>query len=118
MSDRQYDALNRLQQLQYPDGDAQVTYVYNQAGQVTGVADAGAVVNGVITPMALSEKQTSNDRLAWYEKLLGVDKAYAQATSAPTITTQPLSSTVTAPATAAFTVVATGTPTPTYQWQR
>ncbi len=35
---RQYDALNRLQQLQYPDG-SQVGYTYNQAGQVTGVAD-------------------------------------------------------------------------------
>ena len=57
---RQYDALNRLEQLQYPDG-SQVTYVYNQAGQISGVADAAAVVNGVITPMAL-EKQTSNDR--------------------------------------------------------
>ena len=43
--------------------------------------------------------------------------ASSAGTTAPTITTQPLSSTVTAPATATFTVVATGTPTPTYQWQ-
>ena len=35
---------------------------------------------------------------------------------APMITTQPTSLTVTAPATATFTVVATGTPAPTYQW--
>ncbi|MEK7413969.1 MAG: right-handed parallel beta-helix repeat-containing protein [Planctomycetota bacterium] len=36
---------------------------------------------------------------------------------APTITTQPTNAAVTAPATATFSVVATGTPTPTYQWQ-
>ena len=35
----------------------------------------------------------------------------------PAFTTQPTSVTVTAPATAAFNVVATGTPTPTLQWQ-
>jgi len=38
-------------------------------------------------------------------------------TTAPTITTQPASTTVAAPATATFTVVATGAPTPAYQWQ-
>jgi hypothetical protein len=36
---------------------------------------------------------------------------------APAITTQPVNKTVTAPATATFSVVATGTPTPTYAWQ-
>ncbi len=36
---------------------------------------------------------------------------------APSITTQPVSLTVTAGASATFTVVATGTPTPTYQWK-
>lgn len=35
----------------------------------------------------------------------------------PTFTSQPTSVTVTAPATAAFNVVATGTPAPTLQWQ-
>jgi hypothetical protein len=38
------------------------------------------------------------------------------ATVKPTITTQPVSQTVTAGATATFSVVATGTPAPTYQW--
>jgi predicted small secreted protein len=37
---------------------------------------------------------------------------------APTITTQPANVSVVAPATATFSVVATGTPTPTYQWRR
>ena len=36
----------------------------------------------------------------------------------PSITTQPTGLTVTAPATATFTVVATGGPVPTYQWQQ
>ena len=72
---RQYDALNRLQQLQYPDG-SQVTYVYNQAGQVSGVADAGAVVNGGLV------QNTSNIEFAknssWFEKnVLGIGDAYA-----------------------------------------
>ena len=37
---------------------------------------------------------------------------------APVITAQPLAQTVTAPATASFSVTATGTPSPTYQWQQ
>lgn len=36
----------------------------------------------------------------------------------PVITLQPVAQTVTSPATATFLVTATGTPTPTYQWQR
>ena len=39
-------------------------------------------------------------------------------TSAPVITTQPASVSVTAGAAASFTVAASGTPTPTYQWQK
>ena len=38
--------------------------------------------------------------------------------TAPTITTQPANVTVTAGASASFTVVATGNPTPTYQWRK
>ena len=38
--------------------------------------------------------------------------------SAPTITTQPLAQTVNAGATATFTIAASGTPAPSYQWQR
>lgn len=79
---RQYDALNRLQQLQYPDG-SQVTYVYNQAGQVSGVADAAAVINGAITNIALGD-QTNNDRLAWFDKALGVGNAYAASKTSKT----------------------------------
>ena len=38
--------------------------------------------------------------------------------SAPVFTLQPVSTTVTAPAAATFTVAATGTPAPTYQWMQ
>lgn len=38
--------------------------------------------------------------------------------SAPVITTQPVSKTVTAGTTASFSVLASGNPTPTYQWQK
>jgi len=41
----------------------------------------------------------------------------ANTNSAPTITTQPQNQTVAAGQTATFTVAATGTPAPTYQWQ-
>jgi len=36
---------------------------------------------------------------------------------APTITTQPVNRSVTEPTSATFSVVASGTPTPTYQWE-
>jgi len=38
--------------------------------------------------------------------------------AAPSITTQSVNATVTAPATATFTIVATGSPAPTYQWMQ
>ena len=44
--------------------------------------------------------------------------AVLSVTVPPAITTQPASQTVLAPATATFTVVATGTPTPSYQWYK
>jgi hypothetical protein len=40
------------------------------------------------------------------------------ATAAPAITTQPANQTVTVGSTATFSVVATGTPSPTYQWRK
>jgi hypothetical protein len=48
----------------------------------------------------------------------GVLLTVAAAPVAPLITAQPLAQSVTAPATATFAVAASGTPTPTYQWQQ
>jgi hypothetical protein len=50
--------------------------------------------------------------------LIGCGKSTGVDNLAPTITTQPAALTVTAGAAATFTVVATGTPAPTYQWQK
>jgi len=93
---RQYDALNRLQQLQYPDG-SQVSYVYNQAGQVSGIADTAAVFNGTISGIALN-KQTSNDRLAWFDKAMGVTNAFATTPNPNTVIYLKSGSTWTVPA--------------------
>ncbi|MBI3601724.1 MAG: VCBS repeat-containing protein [Candidatus Omnitrophica bacterium] len=98
---RQYDALNRLKQLQYPDA-AQVGYLYNQAGQITAVADAAAVVNGVLalnTPTINTLKSSSS----WFEKnILGIEDAYAAAGVTDSILTPIPSSTLTT-ATVTFT---------------
>ena len=48
----------------------------------------------------------------------GTPVAPPATTVAPTITTQPAAASVVAPGTATFTVVASGTPSPSYQWQR
>jgi hypothetical protein len=69
-------------------------------------ADSGAtfrvVVSNGVNPPATSTSAT-----------LTVNPAAV----APSITTQPVNTTVTAGQTATFTVVASGTPAPTYQWQ-
>ena len=71
---RQYDALNRIKQLQYPD-NVPVQYLYNQAGQIDGVVDPG-VVN-----QPLTDNNTFKDQLfAWIEKnIFGVEEAEASA---------------------------------------
>ena len=47
---------------------------------------------------------------------VGSGDADGQPAAGPVITTQPANASVTAPATATFSVVASGSPTPTYQW--
>jgi plastocyanin len=64
---------------------------------------------------------------AWNDPDMKGDNAYiflafnitgGGAGTAPSITTQPISATVTAGSPASFTVAASGSPTPTYQWQK
>jgi hypothetical protein len=54
--------------------------------------------------------QDSSGRFTWRQFSMTVD-------APPLITTQPISQTITLGSSATFTVVATGTPTPSYQWQ-
>ncbi|MBF0490603.1 MAG: hypothetical protein HQL15_08325 [Candidatus Omnitrophica bacterium] len=93
---RQYDALNRLKQIQYPDG-AQVKYLYNQAGQVTAVADAAAVVNGTLVLNDSPIRFAANSS-EWFDKALGVKDAYAAVAKAtPAVTKTAPSVTLTSP---------------------
>lgn len=73
---------------------------------VTVIGDSGSIFDVVVTNSLGSV--TSNSAT------LTVNPAPA----APTITTQPMSQTVAAGSPVTFSVVATGTPTPTYQWQK
>jgi hypothetical protein len=72
----------------------------------------GVGVNGTRYRVVVSNSLNSVTSRA---ALLGVSPP---ANTAPQITTQPLSATVVSPQTASFTVAATGTPAPSYQWQQ
>ncbi|BDI07343.1 hypothetical protein CATMQ487_43130 [Sphaerotilus microaerophilus] len=87
-------------------------------GAISGAHAATLVVNAVA--FADGGKQY---RVVVSNSLSAVTSAAAGLTvhaapAAAQITTQPASASVTAGATATFAVVATGTPAPTYQWQR
>jgi len=68
---RQYDDLNRLVQLQYPDG-TQVLYTYNQAGQVIAVADTGSGSNSYVKVMTYN----ANGQITQIQYGNGVTTAY------------------------------------------
>jgi hypothetical protein len=75
----------------------------------TTLAESGLSFQVVVTNG--SGSQTSNPAT------LTVNAATPPAFPPPTITAQPTNQTVTAPAAATFTVIASGTPPPSYQWQ-
>ena len=70
------------------------------------IGDNGALFSVVVTNSAATA--TSNNATL----------TVTAASTAPAITTQPANQSVTVGQTATFTVVATGTPTPTYQWRK
>ena len=72
----------------------------------TVIADNGALFSVVVTNSAGT--MTSNNATL----------TVTAASTAPAITTQPANQSLTVGQTATFTVVATGTPTPTYQWRK
>jgi Immunoglobulin domain/Immunoglobulin I-set domain len=91
-------------------------------GGSTGSAIAGATSGSYTTPA----ETTSSNEAQFYATVMGTCGAALTSTSAtltvtsghtpPTITTQPLSQTVAIGGTATLTVVASGSPTLTYQW--
>jgi chitodextrinase len=82
----------------------------------------GSTTNTSWTNTNLSPGATYNYRVIAYDQdgnssLSSLVTVTLPALQPPTITTQPTSLTVTAPATASFTVAATGIPSPSYQWE-
>lgn len=97
---------NEPASMQERDFYAQSSISFNLSDEV--IANAGAVGNRTYTTAGSVDARMISIALA----------AGAGANVAPSISTQPTNQTVTAPNTATFTVTASGTPSPTYQWQR
>ena len=101
-------------------GNPAPSYQWYQEAQGAGIftAISGATSASYTTPVTgLSNNGTL------YECVVSNDIASATSSTAiltvnaaPSITTQPINAIVTAPATATFTVSATGNPAPSYQW--
>lgn len=104
-------------------GSAPLTYQWQRSTAGAFANIAGATTATFVTPATVR----ANDNGAQFR--VQVTNSAGTATSntatltvspapiAPAFTTQPADVTVTAPATASFTVAATGTPAPTLQWQ-
>ncbi len=98
------------------------TLVHGNSFQ-NGAADGGGGSSGNITLMLYFNGfiyvNTSND--GWWEWNSGWGRVSGDPrglSSAPSITAQPSSITVTSPATATFSIAATGTPAPSFQWMQ
>jgi hypothetical protein len=100
-------------------GTAPLSYQW----QKNGVNIAGATLNGYITPATTTSDSGSTFAVVVTNTAGTVTSSAATLTVnpapvSPTITTQPVSQTVTAGQTATFTVVAAGTAPLSYQWQK
>ncbi len=100
-------------------GNPTPTYQWRKGG----VAIGGATGSTYTTPVTVIGDSGSTFDVVVTNSLGTVTSTAATLTVnpapvVPTITTQPLSQTVAAGASVTFTVVATGTPTPTYQWYK
>lgn len=97
-------------------GAAALRVVSNQAVTATGVQ---TIASGAVTAGArflhFMHKDAAGNRSAVASS---ASFTVTSGGTAPSISTQPANQSVTAPAAATFTVVATGTGTLTYQWQR
>lgn len=100
-------------------GNPAPTYQWRKGG----VAIAGATSASYTTPVTAIGDDGSTFDVVVSNSLGSVTStiatlAVAPAPVAPTITTQPTSQTVAAGASVTFSVVATGTPSPTFQWKK
>jgi len=102
-------------------GSAPLSYQW----QKNGVSIAGATSTSYSTPAATTGDNAakfsvvvSNSAGSVASNVATLTVTAAQGSGAPQITTQPASQSVTAGQMATFTVVATGSPTLTYQWQK
>ena len=80
---------------------------------VSSAIGAGANLSSYFTTDAAGDNRPSSPT-AWD---IGAYQYVASGSTVPTITTQPVSQTVATGASVAFTVAASGTPAPTYQWR-
>ncbi|MEI7701680.1 MAG: immunoglobulin domain-containing protein, partial [Planctomycetia bacterium] len=92
-----------------------------QSNSGSGWADIGGATSDSYTTPALASGDNGTQYRAIYTNGVGSDATTNAATltvnSAPSITTQPTSQSISDGATATFTAAATGNPTPTVQWQ-
>ena len=100
------------------------TYQWQEeaAGQNTFTNIAGATSSSYNTGATLTTESGSKfqvviTNVAGSQTSVAVTLTVNSGNVAPSITVQPTNQTVTAPAAATFSVSATGTPAPTYQWQ-
>ena len=103
-----------------PSGDYAATKPYFTQnivnGPITGLADGLDGANGLYRYTAASAFPNSSFQSSnyWVDVVFGTSGGNG---TAPTVTTQPVSQTLCAGANASFNSAATGTPTPTVQWQ-
>ena len=101
-------------------GSAPLTYQW----QKNGTAISGATLASYTTPAmvigdnAATFRAVVTNSAGTATSTAAILTVTAAAATAPAITTQPTNKTVTVGETANFSVVATGTPGPTYQWQK
>lgn len=100
-------------------GNPAPTYQWRKGG----VAIAGGTASSYTTPLSVIGDSGSTFDVVVTNSIGSVTSAGATLTVnpapvAPTISTQPASQTVASGASVTFSVVATGTPTPTYQWYK
>lgn len=91
------------------------TYQWKKAGNpISGATNASFTLSAV----ALSDADAYTVTVSNLVANVTSSSATLTVNSGPAITTQPVSDTVTAGANVTFSVVATGTPAPTYQWRK